>query len=63
MSALSDTLSTLVRQLSMCELELSKLDSQLQSEFAQHDAQVCASHLALCCDLLDTDVKEPLRGI
>lgn len=49
MSALSDTLTTLVRQLSLCELELSKLDSQLQSEFAQRGAQVWSLRL---CHLL-----------
>lgn len=42
MAALSETLNTLVRQLSLCELELSKLDAQLQSEFARRGAQVHA---------------------
>ena len=40
MSTLPDTLSGLVRHLSVLELELSKLESQLQSEFSQYDTQV-----------------------
>ena len=63
MSALSDTLSTLVRQLSMCELELSKLDSQLQSEFAQRAAQVCASNLINCCSSSNTDAAESQKAL
>lgn len=40
MATLPETLSGLVRHLSVLELELSKLDSQLQSEFSQYDSQV-----------------------
>lgn len=41
MATLPETLSGLVRHLSVLDLELSKLDAQLQSEFTQYDTQVC----------------------
>ena len=62
MSALSDTLSTLVRQLSLCELELSKIDSQLQSDFAQRSAQVWSMRLSHLPDVCHRIEMKPTSG-